>query len=97
MSFGGTDDSLGYQQFTVVASTGVTMPANVTPNYWIFVAEAQAVRWRDDGVAPTATVGMTLAVGVPLRYDSKNINKLRFIEATSGGIVNATAYGNANA
>lgn len=55
------------------------------------VAEAQALRWRDDGIAPTATVGMPLAVGVPFPYDG-DITGIRFIEQTSGGILNVTYY-----
>jgi hypothetical protein len=96
MAFAGIDDGLGYQQFTCDTSTGLTLTSPTvlgTPAYFLIKPEAQAVRWRDDGVAPTATVGQPLAAGEAFKYDSKNIAKLRFISQTAGGIINATAYG----
>lgn len=93
MSFAGIDDSLGYQQITVTAVSSIVQRANVTAAYYIIKVEAQAVRWRDDGTDPTTTVGMPLAVGETLKYDSKSINNLRFIAQTAGGIINVTAYG----
>lgn len=96
MAFSGIDDSLGYQQFACDTSTGLTLTAAVvkgTPAYFLIKPEAQAVRWRDDGTAPTATIGQPLAVGETLRYDAKNASQLRFIAQTAGGIINATAYG----
>lgn len=56
------------------------------------VAEAQAVRWRDDGTAPTATVGQPLAVGTELVYTAASAN-LRFISQTAGAVLNVTVYG----
>jgi hypothetical protein len=55
-------------------------------------AESQDLRWRDDGTAPTATVGMTLKVNTVLEYDG-DLEKIQFIQAAAGGIVNASVYG----
>lgn len=55
--------------------------------------EAQAVRWRDDGTAPTAAIGMPLAVGVEMTYVARSKN-LQFISVVAGAILNVTAYGN---
>jgi len=93
MSFSGTADSLGYQQATVNTATGLTLPSNTTPAYALITIEAQAVRWRDDGTAPTAAVGMPLAVGATLKYDANNINSLQFIGQVAGAIINVTYYG----
>ena len=90
---------LGYQQITSLSSaTGLTVPtidpvtgANVKANFALITAEAQALRWRDDGTAPTSTVGMPLAVGVTLQYDG-DLSKIRFIEQVGGGIVNISYY-----
>lgn len=90
---------LGYQQITSLsASTGLTVPdkdpstgLSAKANFALITAEAQALRWRDDGVAPTATVGMPLAVGVTLQYDG-DLSKIRFIEQVGGGIVNISYY-----
>ena len=89
---------LGYQQITSLSSaTKLTVPQKDlsglagSPRIAIITPEAQAVRWRDDGVAPTASVGMPLAVGVTLQYDG-DINQIQFIEQTSGAKLNITYY-----
>ena len=57
----------------------------------IITPETQAVRWRDDGVAPTAAIGMPLAVGVTLQYDG-DLTKIQFIEQTASAKINITYY-----
>ena len=59
MGLKSTTVCLGYQQITsLTASTALTVPAGAT--LAVIVPESQSVRWRDDGVAPTASVGMPL-------------------------------------
>lgn len=89
---------MGYQQITSLSSaTGLTVPQKDlqglagTPRIAIITPEAQAVRWRDDGVAPTATVGMPLAAGVTLQYDG-DLSQIQFIEQASGAVLNITYY-----
>jgi hypothetical protein len=89
---------LGYQQITSLsASTALTVPQRDlgglagTPRIAIITPEAQAVRWRDDGVAPTASVGMPLAAGVTLQYDG-DLSQIRFIEQAGGAKLNVTYY-----
>lgn len=90
---------LGYEQVTSISSAkSLTVPTkdpstglNVKASFALITAEAQGVRWRDDGVAPTATVGMPLAAGVTLQYDG-DLTRIKFIEQTSGGIVNVSYY-----
>ena len=86
----GKSDPLGYQQITVLtASTALTVPSGAV---WALIQpEAQAVRWRDDGTAPTAAVGMPLAVGTTLQY-SGDLSAIRFIEQVAGGKLNVTYY-----
>ncbi|UCH46493.1 MAG: hypothetical protein JSU95_10195 [Betaproteobacteria bacterium] len=57
----------------------------------VIVAEGQSVRWRDDGIAPTATVGMPLAVGATLNYDG-DLNKIKFIETAASAKINVSYY-----
>lgn len=55
--------------------------------------QTQAIRWRDDGGVPTATVGYPLAVGAELRYTASGLANLRVISQTAGAIINCVAYG----
>lgn len=82
---------LGYQQITATSSAvGLTPPAGAI--YARIVPEAQAVRWRDDGTSPTASVGMLWAVGTEYVY-SGSLSSVRFIAATAGAILNVSYYG----
>jgi len=81
---------LGYQQITSLsASAALTVPTGAT--LALIVAETQAVRWRDDGTAPTASVGMPLATGVSLSYDG-DLTAVRFIQQTASATLNVSYY-----
>jgi hypothetical protein len=83
---------LGYVQITSL-STAVGL--GPVPNDTIMVliqAEAQGLRWRDDGVAPTASVGMILAAGQTFQYTCPNLTLIQFIQQTSGAILNVSFY-----
>lgn len=89
---------LGYQQITPAAATGLTLPAPTpgsgianSASVAVLCAEGQAVRIRDDGTAPTATVGFYLAVGVIFTYTG-NLSALKAIQTTTGGILNVLYY-----
>lgn len=84
---------VGFQQFaagSLAAAQALTVPAKA--RYAIIQAEAQNVRWRDDGVAPTAAVGMVLAAGDDMLYTGQ-LSKFRAIAAVAGAILNVTYYG----
>lgn len=86
------DNPLGFSQITgMSASTGLgSVPAGTTRA--LIQAEAQTIRWRDDGTAPTATVGMNLLVGIVLEYRGV-MSAFKMIQATSGAIANVSYYG----
>ena len=96
--------SLGYAQFAaggVDASTLVSTatfgsnPAGI-PNgttHILITCAAQAIRWRDDGTAPTTAVGYPLAVGTELVYAGSGLAQLRLIAQSAGAVVNMAAYG----
>ncbi len=79
------------------SATGLTVPVrdmnglNSRPTLAIITPETQAVRWRDDDVSPTASVGMPLAAGVTLQYDG-DLTKIKFIEQTAGAKLNISYY-----
>ena len=94
----GITSRLGYQQITSLsASTALTVPIvdlnglSIKPVIALIVAETQAVRWRDDSTAPTASVGMPLATGVAFVYDG-DLTMIRFIEQTASAKLNVTYY-----
>jgi hypothetical protein len=83
-------EPLGYQQITSLsASTTLTIPEGARAA--IIEAESQAVRWRDDGTAPTASVGQPLASGSDFLYTGK-LSKLKFIEQAASAKLNVCYY-----
>ena len=90
---------MGYQQLDSLSSAaGLTVPSRdptsgmtTKANFALIVAEAQDVRWRDDGTAPTASVGMPLAKGTMLQYDGDLAN-IKFIEQTGSAKLNVSYY-----
>lgn len=92
----------GYQQIVALnlaAATKITIPANANGNtvgYAVVqcagTAGTDSVRWRDDGVAPTSTVGMVLGAGQELDY-SGDVSQIQFIiGAGSTAILNISLY-----
>lgn len=57
----------------------------------LITVETAAVRWRSDGVAPTATVGNPLDVGVPFFYTG-DPSRLLFIRQTIDAVVNLNYF-----
>ncbi|WP_186126361.1 hypothetical protein [Burkholderia gladioli] len=80
----------GYQQVTSTGTAFALAPP-AGSRIALIQAEAQALRWRDDGTAPTTTVGMLLNAPNSVEYDG-NLSALRFIAATAGAILNVTYY-----
>ena len=90
MGLKSTTTVLGYQQITNLSdSTALTVPVGAT--LALIVAETQAVRWRDDGTDPTASVGMPLATGVSLSYDG-DLRAIRFIQQLASATLNVSYY-----
>lgn len=96
------EQPLGYAQLTSIDSstlvssatfgtaTSAGIPAGTS--LLIIIPQTQAIRWRDDGTAPTATVGYPLAVGQELRYTGRGQANLRVISQVAGAAINITAY-----
>lgn len=87
-AFGSTPK--GFQNVTgLSAAKNLTPPAGAA--FAVINAETQGVRWRDDGVAPTATVGMLLNKDVELYYQG-DLTKIQFIEVTPSASLNVSYY-----
>lgn len=82
---------LGYAQITNLATAvGLgAIPAGATVAF--INCEASEVRYRDDGTAPTAAIGMPLNPGQTLQY-SGNLSAIEFIQVVGGAILNVSFY-----
>jgi len=72
---------LGYQQIAnLTAATALTVPGNAT--FALALLEGVEVRWRDDGVNPTTTVGMPMFEGAPPQQFSGDLSAVKFIQVS---------------
>lgn len=80
-------------KFEQIALTGT--PATLNPPADARVAvidtEIQNARWRDDGQAPSATVGMRTLADTELAY-SGNLSAIQFVAETAGAVINVSYY-----
>ncbi len=84
---------LGYLQFSLSTTTVTELPDPPTGTSLALVKiEGAAARYRDDGVDPTSTVGMPIAVGESLVYDAL-MTDMRVIGQADGSKVNVAYYG----
>lgn len=82
---------LGYQQITATGSAfALTPPAGARQAR--IGAEAQVIRWRDDGSNPTATTGQRITAATEMEYNG-NLVAIRLIAETAGAIANVSYYG----
>jgi hypothetical protein len=85
-----TTNCLGYQQITDLSSaTGLTVPVGATRA--LIAPVTQTVRWRDDGVSPTASVGMPVTAGSYLSYDG-DLKSVKFIQTAASAELNISYY-----
>ncbi len=88
----------GYVQVLNLSATtpmalGPLMPA-MSPRLILIKVEGQSIRFRDDGTAPTATVGYPVAAGEEFSYTGvpSNQQNLSIIGQTAGATVNILFY-----
>jgi hypothetical protein len=89
----GSGNPLGYQQIlaaTLAVATALTVPSGAETA--LISCETGNVRWRDDGVAPTATVGMVIYATQPPQVFAGDLTVLKFILSTAGAILNVSYY-----
>ena len=84
--------ALGCGQLTSLGSaTGLgSLPAGTT--LIVITVEGQTVRYRDDGVNPTASIGVLLPVGGPWPYTPLDATKIKFIQTASSATIDYCAY-----
>ena len=83
-----------YTTNNATTSNAASLTSGGIPNgatYGVFAIEGAAVRYRDDKQAPTASIGMPLAVGQTWPYQG-TLSLLQFIQQTSSAIIDASFY-----
>lgn len=85
-------DPLGYVQFTLTTAVNLpTIPAGA--NHVVVQTETGDIRYRDDTVAPTASVGMYLFAGNYVELQSeKVVQQFKLIAVTGSVVVNVSYY-----
>lgn len=84
-------NSTGYEQKVAFNSAAQPIDIGLDAKYALLQAEAGNVRWRDDGVAPTATVGMLIVANSDFWYTG-DIKRLSLIGVDGNAILNASGY-----
>jgi hypothetical protein len=95
--------SLGYTQTALSGATALSALVSSSVftggifveacDFVILEAEAQAIRWTDDGVTtPTTSVGQLLAAGNTLVIVRSQFGNFQVFPASAGAIANTTAY-----
>lgn len=80
---------VGYEQITGLTSAKhLTPPVGATTA--VISVSGAPVRWRDDGVAPTATVGMPQAIGTMI-YNA-SLSAIQFIQQSATATLDVNYY-----
>lgn len=89
---------LGYCQLTSIASSTLVSSCSggipALTGWAVICVETAAIRWRDDGTAPTTTVGMPIAAGQCFNY-SGTFSTLRVIAQSGSPVANISFYSGA--
>jgi hypothetical protein len=78
---------LGYVQMTSLAAAQGLSSIPAGAKYAFITVEGAAIRFRGDGVPPTASVGIPVAVGSQIMI-STNLANVEVIQQASGAILN---------
>ncbi|MGN6479490.1 hypothetical protein [Luteibacter sp.] len=84
---------LGFQRVAIgtAAPSPLSSPAGAI--YALIQAEGANLRYRDDGAAPTASVGMRLLSAATAQEFSGSLTAVQFIAEGAGAFLNVSYYG----
>jgi len=91
---------MGFQQLTLSGgAVGLTIPAGpagaaIIASFALIqcTGTSASASWRDDGVDPTASIGMLLSTGdAPLQYFG-DLTAIRFITGAGSPVLNVSYY-----
>lgn len=85
---------MGYQQLTVSSvAVGFTIPQTRVLRLAIVTVEVNPIRFRDDGTAPTASVGMLVQNNVSIAVCGVAASAFRAIRTGSDAVLSISYYG----
>ena len=93
--------ALGYQQISVTSGSAVSLTIPTAAggaSAWIVEVcnEAQPLRYRDDGTAPTTTVGVPIAANFCFQYAgagaTTGLGAIQFIAQNTSSTLNVSYY-----
>jgi hypothetical protein len=82
---------LGPSQLGLAVSTATHLTPPMGATVAIVTVESQAIRWRDDGPAPTATAGHPVQAGAQLVY-SGDLSAIQIIQQAASATVDVAYY-----
>ena len=77
---------------TTETSETVTAYLPVTVHVAIIKCTGQTVMWRDDGSAPTSTIGMPMLIGDPPFEYWGTLTAIQFIQASATAVLDVSYY-----
>lgn len=83
----------GYVQITGPVTATSLAPIPDGTSLVLIRAEGAGLRWRCDGVAPTAAIGYPLEVGEELELTTAQLAAFLFIQRTPTAILNVNFFG----
>lgn len=94
---GATDNRLApligsYQQLTV-SSTAVSLTVPAGAEIAVLHVETDDIRYRDDGTAPTSTIGMRVEQDTTFLACGLALSRLQMIRVTTDATVGVSYYG----
>jgi hypothetical protein len=75
---------------TVATATALTVPATATTA--VITVEGNSVRYRDDGTAPTASVGTLIPVGAVMTLKLTSFTNAQFIQTAATANIDVAYY-----
>jgi hypothetical protein len=91
---GGINGSpLGFQSEALTNAAAVALPAIPAGTIYATVTPSVAATYRDDGVAPTSTVGVPMNAGQSYTFSGPQLATIKFIAVgVTAGTLNASYY-----
>jgi len=89
------NNPVGVAEDTTIDGASALPSIPAAADFCLIYVETQAIRYRDDGTDPTASVGCPLPVGSVLNYDG-DLSAIKVISQIAGAKISVAYYQAAN-